>query len=172
MVKRSIYRRERSSRCFSFALCKTGSPGSNSGHPPKGHPPTFRNEVFSCLSRTCKANTRNRTPVRVSGRKIVFQGLGKGYTAVYARNNQRNQGSPRQGKIALECFNDWGGRGCDDLVPGEVNKTTPSGDRITRSPTWSASLPRVQLISPPGWSNTSPSGAMFVPSPPKTGTNL
>ena len=71
-----------------------------------------------------------------------------------------------------ECFNDWGGRGCDDLVPGEVNKRTPSGDRITRSPTWSASLPRVQLISPPGWSNTSPSGAMFVPSPPKTGTNL
>ena len=30
-----------------------------------------------------------------------------------------------------ECSNDWGGRGYDDSVPGEVTKTTPSGDRIT-----------------------------------------
>ena len=30
-----------------------------------------------------------------------------------------------------ECFNDWGGRGYDDSVPGEVTKTTPSGDRTT-----------------------------------------
>ena len=30
-----------------------------------------------------------------------------------------------------EGFNDWGGRGCDDFVPGEVTKTAPSGDRTT-----------------------------------------
>ena len=28
-------------------------------------------------------------------------------------------------------FNDWGGRGYDDFVPGEVTKTAHSGDRIT-----------------------------------------
>ena len=27
-----------------------------------------------------------------------------------------------------EGFNDWGGRGYDDFVPGEVTKTAPSGD--------------------------------------------
>ena len=30
-----------------------------------------------------------------------------------------------------EGFNDWGGRGYDDFVPGEVPKTVPSGDRTT-----------------------------------------
>ena len=30
-----------------------------------------------------------------------------------------------------EGFNDWGGRGYDDFVPGEVTKTAPSGDRTT-----------------------------------------
>ena len=30
-----------------------------------------------------------------------------------------------------ECFNDCGGRGYDDSVPGEVTKTTPSGDKTT-----------------------------------------
>ena len=31
-----------------------------------------------------------------------------------------------------ECSNDWGGGGgYNDSVPGEVTKTTPSGDRIT-----------------------------------------
>ena len=30
-----------------------------------------------------------------------------------------------------ECFNDWGERGYDDSVPGEVTKTIPSGDRTT-----------------------------------------
>ena len=45
-----------------------------------------------------------------------------------------------------EGFNDWGGRGCDDFVPGEVTKTAPSRDRTTLSPTWSASLPRIQRI--------------------------
>ena len=28
-------------------------------------------------------------------------------------------------------FNDWGGRGYDDFVPGEVTKTAPSGDETT-----------------------------------------
>ena len=30
-----------------------------------------------------------------------------------------------------EGFNDWGGRGYDDFVPGEVTKTAPSGDETT-----------------------------------------
>ena len=30
-----------------------------------------------------------------------------------------------------ELFNDWGGRGYDDSVPREVNKTASSGDRTT-----------------------------------------
>ena len=73
----------------------------------------------------------------------------------------------------FELFNEWGGRGCDDSVPGKVTKTAPSGDRTKWSPTtWSASLPQMQLIPPGGWSNMSPVGAIFVPSPPKTGTDL
>ena len=74
--------------------------------------------------------------------------------------------------VTQECFNDWEGRGYDDSVPGEVTKTTPSGDRTTRSSTWSASLPRIQLISSGGWSNKSPGRVFLVPSPPKTGRNL
>ena len=31
----------------------------------------------------------------------------------------------------LEGFNDWGGRGYDDFVPGEVTKIAPSGDETT-----------------------------------------
>ena len=72
----------------------------------------------------------------------------------------------------LECFNDWGGRGYNDSVPGDGTKTTPSGDRATRSLAWSASLPRIQFISPGGWSNKFPGGVIFVPSPLKTGTKL
>ena len=68
-----------------------------------------------------------------------------------------------------ECFDDWEGRGYDDFVPGEVTKTTPSGDRTTRSPTWSASLPRLQLIAPGGWSNKSPGGALFRAVPSQNG---
>ena len=30
-----------------------------------------------------------------------------------------------------EGFNDWGGRGYDDFVPGEVTKTAPSQDETT-----------------------------------------
>ena len=71
-----------------------------------------------------------------------------------------------------EGFNDWGGRGYVDFVLGEVNKTAPSGDRTTWSPTWSASLPRIHRIWLGGRSNTSPVGAIFVPSPPKTGKKL
>ena len=32
---------------------------------------------------------------------------------------------------APELFNDWGRRGYDDSVPGEVTKTPSSGDRTT-----------------------------------------
>ena len=32
---------------------------------------------------------------------------------------------------STEGFNDWGGRGYDDFVPGEVTKTAPSGDETT-----------------------------------------
>ena len=64
-----------------------------------------------------------------------------------------------------------GGRGYDDSVPGEITKTVPSGNRTTWSPTWSANLPRIQLIPLEGWSIISPGGAIFVPSP-KTGINL
>ena len=28
-------------------------------------------------------------------------------------------------------FNDWGGRGYDDFIPGEVTETAPSGDETT-----------------------------------------
>ena len=31
--------------------------------------------------------------------------------------------------LSFELFNDWGGRGFGDSVPGEVPKTVPSGDR-------------------------------------------
>ena len=32
---------------------------------------------------------------------------------------------------STEGFNDWGGRGYDDFVPGEVTKTAPFGDETT-----------------------------------------
>ena len=32
--------------------------------------------------------------------------------------------------LSKEGFNDWGGRGYDDFVPGEVTKTAPSGMRL------------------------------------------
>ena len=71
--------------------------------------------------------------------------------------------------LSAELFNDWGGRGYDDSDPGEVTKTAPSGDRTTGSPTWSANLPRIQLIPPGGWLDLSPVGDVFVPSPPQNG---
>ena len=37
----------------------------------------------------------------------------------------------RTKKASTEGFNDWGGRGYDDFVPGEVTKTAPSGDETT-----------------------------------------
>ena len=33
--------------------------------------------------------------------------------------------------VITEGFNDWEGQGYDDFVPGEVTKTTPSGDETT-----------------------------------------
>ena len=73
-------------------------------------------------------------------------------------------------------FNDWGGRGYDDSVPGEVTKTPSSGDRTTLSPTWSASLPQsnsfhqglVKYVPGRGYFRAVPSqnGDKFVTSPP------
>ena len=37
----------------------------------------------------------------------------------------------RMYEFPREVFNDWRGRGYDDFVPGEVNKTAPSGDEPT-----------------------------------------
>ena len=37
----------------------------------------------------------------------------------------------KEGGGGVEGFNDWGRRGYDDFVPGEVTKTAPSGDRTT-----------------------------------------
>ena len=34
-------------------------------------------------------------------------------------------------QLAIEGFNDWGGRRYDDFVPWEVTKTAPSGDETT-----------------------------------------
>ena len=73
----------------------------------------------------------------------------------------------------MELFNDWGGQGYDDSVPGEVTKTAPSGDRITGSPTWSASLPRINSTHStrelvryvPGW-------GYFRPVPSQNGDKL
>ena len=39
----------------------------------------------------------------------------------------------RRFHLTIKCFNDWRGRGYDESVPGEVTKTTPSGDRTTSS---------------------------------------
>ena len=41
-----------------------------------------------------------------------------------------------------EGFNDCGGRGYDDFVPGEVTEIAPSGDETT----WSVNLPRIHRI--------------------------
>ena len=49
-----------------------------------------------------------------------------------------------------ESFNNSVGRGYDNFVPREVNKTTPSGDRNACSSTWPASLPRIKLFLPVG----------------------
>ena len=49
----------------------------------------------------------------------------------------------------VEPFNEFGGGGgFDDSIPGDVNRTTPSGNRTGLSHTWTpASLPQSQLLS-------------------------
>ena len=51
-------------------------------------------------------------------------------------------------------FNDWGGRGYDDSIPGEVTKTDPSGDYMI--PNMVDKLARIQLIPLGGWSHICP----------------
>ena len=65
-------------------------------------------------------------------------------------------------KYVLKSFNEYEGERFDDSVPGYVTKTAPSGDGTTWFPTWSPSLPRIQLILPGCWPNMSPEGASFV----------
>ena len=39
---------------------------------------------------------------------------------------------PRNNALGIcEGFNDWGGRGYDNFVPGEVTKIAPAGDETT-----------------------------------------
>ena len=65
------------------------------------------------------------------------------------------------------------GGGGDTTIPSPGrSKKQPLPGIGLRHPTWSASLLRIQLISPGGWSNISPVGDLFVPSPPKTGTKF
>ena len=47
------------------------------------------------------------------------------------RGDSANKNENQKVYYWLEGFNDWGGRGYDDFVPGEVNRTAPSGDRTT-----------------------------------------
>ena len=42
------------------------------------------------------------------------------------------------------------GGGFDDSVPGDVTRIVPRGDKTTRSPIWSASLVRIELLSQGG----------------------
>ena len=58
----------------------------------------------------------NCTEASVPAREYVF-----GLTGANARTGKRGE----------EGFNDWGGRGYGDFVPGEVTKTAPSGNRAT-----------------------------------------
>ena len=59
----------------------------------------------------------------------VWTSIGK-----VARGPTRPSATPGQATPsarAFEGFNDWGGRGYDDFVPGEVIKTAPFGDEPT-----------------------------------------
>ena len=47
------------------------------------------------------------------------------------RGGGRFSGLVPEGSSEAEGLNDWGGRGYDDFVPGEVTKTAPSGDMTT-----------------------------------------
>ena len=73
-------------------------------------------------------------------RRTQASGKQKGFHATSERDAQsmqdiiyllRQKGRDGDDAIASECSNDWGGRGYDDFIPGEVTKTTPSGDRTT-----------------------------------------
>ena len=68
-----------------------------------------------------------------------------------------------------ECFNDWGGRGYDDSVPGEVIKTTPSGIGLYHPLHGRQNCLEFSSFHQRGGSNKSPGGANFVPSLPRWG---
>ena len=60
------------------------------------------------------------------------------------------------------------GGGFVDSVPGNINRKALPGDRTK----WWASLLRFELLSQRGWSNMSPGGSIFVPSPPQNGKDF
>ena len=75
--------------------------------------------------------------------------------------------------LRLEWFNDWGERGYDDFVSGEVTKTAPSGDRLHDPLHSRQACPEfIAFDQAGGWSNMFPVKAIFVLFPPKTGANL
>ena len=61
--------------------------------------------------------------------KKLLQDLQTQESAATKRAMVRFRGAREKG--AMEGFNDWGGRGYDDFVPGEVTKTAPSRDETT-----------------------------------------
>ena len=75
--------------------------------------------------------------------------------------------------LNVRVFQGLGGGGDTTIPsPGMVRKQPLPGIGLHESVHGSASLPRIRFISPGGWSSKFPGGALFVPSPPKTGTNL
>ena len=51
-------------------------------------------------------------------------------TAAQDEGEWRKTAEQGEGRF-MEGFNDWGGRGYDDFVPGVATKTAPSGGRTT-----------------------------------------
>ena len=65
---------------------------------------------------------------------FIFSGGGGLLRLAMSLRNYGLQGVNNQSMpliLNLEGFNDWGGRGYDDFVPGKVTKTAPSGDGTT-----------------------------------------
>ena len=69
----------------------------------------------------------------------------------------------------IECFNDWGGWGYDDSVPGRSPKQPLPGIGLHAPLHGRQASPEFNSFQ---CSNKSPGRAVVVPSPPKTGTNL
>ena len=74
---------------------------------------------------------RRHQGTRISPGKRLID-LNMGMTHRHELNGDVADDSPtNEGPEVAELFNDWGGRGYDDSIPGEVTKIAPSGNRIT-----------------------------------------